>query len=673
MFVTLNFYDEIYLNEDELKPDIRDTVKNYVSLKPFLVKPYHISLKRVSDVDGRYVFQVRVSVEEIENLIDTGEIIPARKDLFNLLNYNRKMFNFDVDIVKGVDDVSNWWKEWTDIGKEYYYLPNNYFRIGKKYVFDIQNGSIKEGGFLEKVKFRGNILCSIGECDFSRYLVNFLSATGSSTGSSTGRSTGRSTGKDLVSSNETCTLPVVGQNIIVTGSSRLTYWKSVLGSDVICLNSFNSFKKLTVKELTDHKWVVCTTGFMEKRMYSEVRDNYVEDGFPKNFVDDSLRNFGMNSSPPYVNNIWWKNVVVDNVSVESKYMKYLQGSAVYILLRGDYDYSLFSLAEYINFIVVNGITSDRFVYDKLALSILCQRFIKFANIGKVGVKTFKLKCGEKGRGDSEKGEKEEMREKGEKGEKGENGENGENGEKGDLNFNEAYEKIMFYHQDQKSKYEQIVSIRGENCESPFIFGGDGSSGDSDNIKYLQNLGISREFVGEDSEKDRDGEGEGEETCPVCFDEIGVDYVMTVCGHKYCEECIEKSLKRSPQCPSCRRNIDRKNLYYINDRKRKEVKKGTTSGQDCDIVNISSNDTVIIGNSMKKWVKRDGDIIMENELLKYNFFNNDCKSPVTHFGGGSGGGGKIYLYNTKFTDDLLLKDICNHLGTNRIIKVVKERM
>jgi hypothetical protein len=63
--------------------------------------------------------------------------------------------------------------------------------------------------------------------------------------------------------------------------------------------------------------------------------------------------------------------------------------------------------------------------------------------------------------------------------------------------------------------------------------------------------------------------------------------------------------------------------------------------------------------MKKNVKRDGSIIFENDILRYNYFSDYISKSV----------GKIYFYETKYVDDLMLQDIGCGFNSTKFIKIV----
>jgi len=47
-----------------------------------------------------------------------------------------------------------------------------------------------------------------------------------------------------------------------------------------------------------------------------------------------------------------------------------------------------------------------------------------------------------------------------------------------------------------------------------------------------------------------------ETCCICFEEYGnnTNFAVTLCGHKFCLQCILKHSKEQDKCPMCRTNL-----------------------------------------------------------------------------------------------------------------------
>ena len=46
----------------------------------------------------------------------------------------------------------------------------------------------------------------------------------------------------------------------------------------------------------------------------------------------------------------------------------------------------------------------------------------------------------------------------------------------------------------------------------------------------------------------------EETCPVCYENLGVARVTTACGHKFCVPCFTQTARETDNCPMCRESL-----------------------------------------------------------------------------------------------------------------------
>lgn len=52
-------------------------------------------------------------------------------------------------------------------------------------------------------------------------------------------------------------------------------------------------------------------------------------------------------------------------------------------------------------------------------------------------------------------------------------------------------------------------------------------------------------------------------CPVCLESaVGKRPVSTICGHIFCYDCLNQSMKIMKQCPVCKRKISQKNIHNI---------------------------------------------------------------------------------------------------------------
>jgi len=43
-------------------------------------------------------------------------------------------------------------------------------------------------------------------------------------------------------------------------------------------------------------------------------------------------------------------------------------------------------------------------------------------------------------------------------------------------------------------------------------------------------------------------------CPICMDTILIECLVTKCGHKYCDKCINQWLEKNSSCTYCRAPI-----------------------------------------------------------------------------------------------------------------------
>ncbi|XP_050348911.1 uncharacterized protein LOC126772524 [Nymphalis io] len=51
-------------------------------------------------------------------------------------------------------------------------------------------------------------------------------------------------------------------------------------------------------------------------------------------------------------------------------------------------------------------------------------------------------------------------------------------------------------------------------------------------------------------------------CPICMEELGKAPVSsTKCGHIFCSNCLEQSLKFEKRCPTCRKSLKGKLAYH----------------------------------------------------------------------------------------------------------------
>lgn len=59
-----------------------------------------------------------------------------------------------------------------------------------------------------------------------------------------------------------------------------------------------------------------------------------------------------------------------------------------------------------------------------------------------------------------------------------------------------------------------------------------------------------------------------EDCPVCHNQLGMEYTVLRCGHSYCSECVKKmcpNFRLSFLCPLCRHSMKYSDVSFIDNR------------------------------------------------------------------------------------------------------------
>ncbi|KFM61165.1 E3 ubiquitin ligase RNF4, partial [Stegodyphus mimosarum] len=57
-------------------------------------------------------------------------------------------------------------------------------------------------------------------------------------------------------------------------------------------------------------------------------------------------------------------------------------------------------------------------------------------------------------------------------------------------------------------------------------------------------------------------------CGVCYDGVdqitssGRELVSSICGHVFCNECLEKSIRETRKCPNCRKKLTKKQYHPL---------------------------------------------------------------------------------------------------------------
>jgi late competence protein required for DNA uptake (superfamily II DNA/RNA helicase) len=50
-------------------------------------------------------------------------------------------------------------------------------------------------------------------------------------------------------------------------------------------------------------------------------------------------------------------------------------------------------------------------------------------------------------------------------------------------------------------------------------------------------------------------------CAICMDTMQEE-TSTICGHLFCQSCIQGAIKTQKKCPTCRKKLTMKNIHRI---------------------------------------------------------------------------------------------------------------
>lgn len=63
-----------------------------------------------------------------------------------------------------------------------------------------------------------------------------------------------------------------------------------------------------------------------------------------------------------------------------------------------------------------------------------------------------------------------------------------------------------------------------------------------------------------------------ESCPICYDDFNNPAITPCCSNKFCFDCITMVLNSKPQCPLCKAELNIKNMMFISNKSKEEIKK-----------------------------------------------------------------------------------------------------
>ena len=116
-------------------------------------------------------------------------------------------------------------------------------------------------------------------------------------------------------------------------------------------------------------------------------------------------------------------------------------------------------------------------------------------------------------------------------------------------------------------------------------------------------------------------------CSICFDEID-EASVTLCGHIFCTSCLEYvfSEKNKFNCPMCRTDLQKGDIYDINIDEKEDIKKakneyGTKISYVMDIISKNPQSRFIIFSQWDKMFKLISQVFDENKIKYVNLKGN----------------------------------------------------
>uniref|UniRef100_A0A2D4MCY5 E3 ubiquitin-protein ligase RNF4 n=1 Tax=Micrurus spixii TaxID=129469 RepID=A0A2D4MCY5_9SAUR len=117
---------------------------------------------------------------------------------------------------------------------------------------------------------------------------------------------------------------------------------------------------------------------------------------------------------------------------------------------------------------------------------------------------------------------------------------------------------------EETRQQQNQKLRSRLLFNSCIVCNDNDNECSESEKLAANK-LPREL---EKEKIRNPKSSGTVSCPICMDgyaEIihsGRLIMSTKCGHIFCSQCLQNSLKNANSCPTCRKKLNRKQYHPI---------------------------------------------------------------------------------------------------------------
>ena len=183
-----------------------------------------------------------------------------------------------------------------------------------------------------------------------------------------------------------------------------------------------------------------------------------------------------------------------------------------------------------------------------------------------------------------------------------------------VNLDEIQDKLIEHHEIQIDTYTKKIENIDKNNNAYYM------------IKSIyQNKIKESEFILKILKNIHEKIDNKDDNCIVCLDEY-TEPVITVCGHIYCKECIDRCNQHNTKCPTCKKELKNTELISItNSNKESESyekvdaitkKYGSKLGKLIYLIKTlitNENNRIIIFSQWDNMLKLIGASLLENDI------------------------------------------------------------
>ncbi|KAF3903376.1 hypothetical protein ABW20_dc0104395 [Dactylellina cionopaga] len=151
------------------------------------------------------------------------------------------------------------------------------------------------------------------------------------------------------------------------------------------------------------------------------------------------------------------------------------------------------------------------------------------------------------------------------------------------------------------------------------------------VKYTNEIKGLSDRIGKSKSKGRflqhlqETQGESQRLCIICQDPVQIG-VLTVCGHQFCQECMDAWYRNHPSCPVCKKHLRKVDLHPVTYKLEEiRIEKESKNHDDPSTSNIDSH-----GNGIEIYTGMDEDIFKQIKTINLrNSFGSKIDMVIRH--------------------------------------------